>query len=455
MQDHTRFSFLILVIAAATIGCTHGDAPRLSGNDTVVDDMPPEVDTPAATPVDTEERRPAEVRDPTTPSFYGNPFGADAVGHTPKYAKAAYRFRALETGEVSAITVHNRVVYRRPSDSTFRELAERCGLDPDTTSISTYDACAAKRGFYSYLDGGKVRVELRELDGSNLPGDTVLARAERDYVPEKEPSFFELAWSKPAKLVNGKLYAIVYTQVGTSGGSVVLNGSWITHPGSTPADVTGPFIRDDFATFYQVAGNGKWLRRANVVPMFELSGKNAGGEHVVWGPGLSGHSSSGHPKAVGGAARVRQTMTPQHDVSPKALWLRAFRQEGPGAMTVTIRDARGAAKVSMTIDASRFDAVSPYEGTVRWVRVPIPELIVLGAKALYTLELSAPEGTRYQAMGIQTLKQFETRDAFRDGLAEYSTNDGQTWSGGWDFEYHYSPGKVFSKQVDLSFAFEL
>ena len=261
---------------------------------------------------------------------------------------------------------------------------------------------------YSGGDGGSRRVTL-ETDAGGKPSGTILASASHLGLPGETSADRFVTFNLPATLEAGRAYHVVFTNSGSGYISVNALLVWQSDPVGQPK----------FAG-WQVQHNG--IVRNRFLPILELQ----------WADGAktgTGYINSWwrQPVAVGGADRVREWFIPTRDVTFSEVWVRVMKDgDGNGApLRVTLAGqtilipAANVPRGTVTGDSAQHSA---------WVGGRV-DLTTLRAGTAQALELDADSGITYRAESLQKGASYGFNAYFRDGHAQRSTDDGQTWRG--------------------------
>jgi hypothetical protein len=343
---------------------------------------------------------------------------ADALGNTviggPYRTTLTFRFRATWTGSVVAVRVY-----------VIRNVNGRTG--------------------YSAGNEGRMRVAL-EADSGRQPHVPVgRALASTTFRPAERGYFPLLRFGTPAKVVAGRLYHVVFSNVDPdpTRNYVSINALY-----SASRLGRGPAVPDGLAVLIRYdAGGGAagWSPRGSsprehYLPILDVVGSRAG-EH----DGL-GYMEVWHPRSIGTGAMVRQLMRTPPDRSTRVdgAWLRLRRHDGAGnslVLSLDRPDGRALATAS----------VAPREvptNAAGWVHVRFAKPVSLAPGTDVALTASANGAASYEAFPIRkgTGFGFDPKTYFDRGYAQF--NDGDGWVG-WD-----QWGAHDRREGDLQFAID-
>lgn len=362
----------------------------------------------------------AASRTPPPASAYreGSLAQADSLGNTviggPDRGSLTFRFRAAWTGSVTAI---------------------RCYVIKNVNG----------RTGYSLGDGGTMRVAMQADSGRkpHVPVGRLLASA--TFRPAGRGFFPLVRFATPAHVVAGRLYHVVFTNVGRDPAHnyVSINGLY-----SNSRLGHGPAVPDGLAVLESsaAAAAGRWAPRRSsaheyYLPILDVVGGGAG-QHS----GL-GYMEVWDAKPVGAGAMVRQLLRAPGGGSTRVegAWLRVRRSQStsdPLALRLVRSDGRVLASASVAADkVSASDA--------SWVHVRFATPVSLGGGTGFALTASAPGAGAYDAVPIRKGSGygFDRRTYFNGGYAQF--NDGSGWVG-WD-----QWGGHDRHDSDLQFALDL
>jgi hypothetical protein len=344
---------------------------------------------------------------------------ADALGNTviggPYRTALTFRFRATWTGSVVAVRIY-----------VIRNVNGRTG--------------------YSAGDEGRMRVAL-QADSGRAPHVPVgRALASTSFRPAERGYFPLLRFGTPAKVVAGRLYHVVFTNVDPdpTHNYVSINALY-----SASRLGHGPVVPDGLAVLMRYNGGGgasRWSPRGSTprehyLPILDVVGSRPG-QH----DGL-GYMEVWHPRSIGTGAVVRQLLrTPDgQSTRVEGAWLRVRRHDGAGSSLVLgleRPDGRALATAS----------VAPQEvptSAAGWVHVRFAKPVSLAPGTDVALTASATGAASYEAFPIRkgTGFGFDPRTYFDGGYAQF--NDGSGWVG-WD-----QWGEHDRREGDLQFAIDV
>jgi hypothetical protein len=364
-------------------------------------------------------RAEAASRAPAPASAYraGALVQADSLGNTviggPNRGSLTFRFRAAWTGSVTAI---------------------RCYVIKNVNG----------RTGYSLGDGGTMRVAMQADSGRkpHVPAGRLLASA--TFRPADRGFFPLVRFAKPAHVVAGHLYHVVFTNVGRDPARnyVSINGLY-----SNSRLGGGPPVPDGLAVLESSAGGAaRWVPRRSAaheyyLPILDVVGGGAG-QHS----GL-GYMEVWDSKPIGAGAMVRQLLrVPQGRATRVAgAWLRVRRDESTSdALALRLVRSDGRVLASAAVAADKVPA-----SDAGWVHVRFASPVSLGGGTTFALTASAAGTGSYDAVPIRKGSGygFDRLTYFNSGYAQF--NDGSGWVG-WD-----QWGGHDRHDSDLQFALDL
>ena len=342
---------------------------------------------------------------------------ADSLGNTviggPDRSSLTFRFRATWTGSVVAI---------------------RCYVIKNVNG----------RTGYSLGDGGIMRVAMQADSGHkpHVPIGRSLASA--TFRPADRGFFPKVRFDKPADVVAGRLYHVVFSNVGRDPARnyVSINALF-----SKSRLGRGPAVPDGLAVLENDGGGAaRWAPRRlgpheYYLPIIDVVGGRAG-QHS----GL-GYMEVWDPKPIGADAMVRQLLSAPGGGSTRVdgAWLRVQRQAGAGDPLV-LRLVRSDGQVLASVSVAPDKVPTTDAG---WVHVRFTKPVLLAAGTGFALTASAASADAYEAFPIRKGGSygFDRRTYFTGGYAQFT--DGGRWVG-WD-----QWGGHDRHEGDLQFALDL
>jgi hypothetical protein len=331
----------------------------------------------------------------------GSLIQADALGNTviggPDRTALAFRYRATWTGSVVALRFY-----------VIKNVNGRTG--------------------YSGGNGGIMRVTLQADSGRrpHVPVGRHLASA--TFRPANAGVFPLVRLGKPAHVVAGRLYHVVFSNIGADPerNFVSINAMY-----SASRLGRGPAVPDGLAVLEgNRAGGGAtpWQPRRSrpheyYLPILDVVGSRAG-QH----DGL-GYMEVWDPKPIGGNAMVRQLLRMPGGSSTRAdgVWLRVRRDRGVDTpLVLRFEQPDGQALASATVAPSAVPT-----SDAGWVHMRFSEPAIVPGGTDLALTLSAAKDSAYEAFPIRkgTGFGFDPETFFDGGYAQF--NDGAGWVG-WD-----------------------
>jgi hypothetical protein len=362
---------------------------------------------------------PKRATDPPRALRAGSLVQADALGNTviggPYRTVLAFRFRATWTGSVAAVRVY-----------VIRNVNGRTG--------------------YSEGNLGAVQVTLQADSGRtpHVPVGRSLATVR--FRPADRGFFPLLRFAKPAHVVAGRLYHVVFSNVDPD---PVRNYVSINALYSESRLGRGPAVPDGLAVAEGDRGDGGstvWQPRRSrpheyYLPIIDVVGGGKG-QH----DGL-GYMEVWDPKPIGAAAKVRQLLHAPGGRTTRVdgAWLRVRRRGATGAsLVLRLERPDGQALASATLAPG--DVPS---GGAGWVHVRFSKPASLAPDSDFALTASAAAASSYEAFPIRkgTGFGFDPKTFFDDGYAQF--NDGGGWTG-WE-----QWGAQDRRNSDLQFALDV
>jgi hypothetical protein len=363
--------------------------------------------------------RPRRSSDPGGAQRTGSLVQADALGNTviggPDRTALAFRFRATWTGSVTAVRVY-----------VIRNVNGRTG--------------------YSEGNLGTMRVNLRADSGRppHVPRGRNLATL--TFRPADRGFFPLLRFGKPAHVVAGRLYHVVFSNVDPD---PARNYASINALYSASRLGRGPAVPDGLAVAEGDRGDGGdtlWQPRRSrpheyYLPIIDIVGSGSD-QH----DGL-GYMEVWDPKPIGATAKVRQVLHAPGGRTTRVdgAWLRVRRRDATGAsLVLRIEGPDGQALAAATVRPAEVPA-----GGAAWVHVRFPKPASLAPNSDFALTASAGAASSYEAFPIRkgTGFGFDRKTFFDNGYAQF--NDGSGWTG-WD-----QWGVRDRRNSDLQFALDV
>ena len=281
------------------------------------------------------------------------------IGMTPERS-VSYRFRADHDGPLAAVRVY--FIYRT--------------------------ICA--KGCYAAGDGGVIRVDVRDDDGSDahLPGTTVLATG---LVPDPLTKWNRLiVFSRAAPLQSGRLYHLAFTNVSLDplANYVSIDDLYTTADGAEShpsAEAAG------LAVLLRTSARAMWERKPHHLPIFSLTygdGYRQGQTYVdVKQAGVT----------VSGGSRVREVFTMGGAAaSVSSVGVRVKALVGGGKLRITLTTASG------QVIETALAPVTAGPGQSVWVSAPLATRPVLARGASYAVVLEGVEGGAYIVLPLES-----------------------------------------------------
>jgi hypothetical protein len=342
---------------------------------------------------------------------------ADALGNTviggSDRTQLAFRFRATWTGSV--VGVRSYVI---------KNVNGRTG--------------------YSAGNGGTMRVALQADGGRGRHVPTGRHLASVTFRPNDHGFFPLVRFGKPARVVAGRLYHVVFTNVDSQPARnyVSINALYSgSRRGQAPA------IPDGLAVLEGDAGGGgatNWEPRRSepgeyYLPIVDIVG--GGGQH----DGL-GYMEVWDEKAIGGDAKVRQLLrTGSKTTRINGAWLRLERSGGSDApLSLRIERPNGEALAAGTVSPGSVPTSDP-----GWVYARFSKPASVPPNTEIALTASASSSSAYEAFPVRKGNEFgfSRKLVFSAGYAQF--NDGDGWIG-WD-----QWGGRDRRSSDLQFALDV
>jgi hypothetical protein len=342
---------------------------------------------------------------------------ADALGNTiiggPDRSALTFRFRATWTGAVVAVRVY-----------VIKNVNGRTG--------------------YSLGNGGVMRVALRADSGRSphVPAGPHLATA--TFRPADRGVFPRVRFSKPAHVVAGRLYHVVFSNVGSDPerNYVSINALYsASRLGRGPAVPDGLAVLEGDPTS---GGTTRWTPRRSrpheyYLPILDVVGAGSG-QHT----GL-GYMEVWDPKPIGGSAGVRQLLHMGGTATRvDGAWLRVRRRAGDSPLELRLVGSDGHALASASLPPG-----SVPSSDAGWVHVRFGAPVTLAPDSTFALTASSAKDDAYEAFPIRKGSDygFDRGTFFDGGYAQF--NSGSGWVG-WD-----QWGGHDRRTSDLQFALDM
>jgi hypothetical protein len=345
--------------------------------------------------------------------------GADSLANTqiggPDSTVLAYRFRSRWTGVVRAVRFY--IVVN-----------------------------AEGRTGYSGGSGGRVRVTIVPDSGSPRHVPTRRSLASTTVGPPSRDAWPLARFSKPARVVAGRLYHVVFTNADSDPRrNFVSVNALLSYGHGEPT----PRLPDSLAVLLGSSSDGgrtprNWGPRADergdrYAPIVDVVGGRSDqhlglGYMEVW---------SENPKPIGGDARVRQLLGTASGRTIRGAWLRVRRKQGATApLQLRIERVDGGVLASGTVPAGEVATRSP-----EWVHVRFAKPVSADG-ARIALTAASSEASSYEAFPIRNGAEFgfNSRTVFTGGYAQFNAGGGWT---GWD-----QWGESNRRDGDLQFALD-
>ena len=343
---------------------------------------------------------------------------ADSLGNTviggDDRTSLSFRFRATWTGTVDAI---------------------RCYVIKNVNG----------RSGYSNGTMGTLRVALESDSGGQRHVPSGKRLASSTFRPADRGFFPEVRFDKPAHVVAGRLYHVVFSNIDSDPErnyfsiNALYSGSRLGR---------GPRVPDDLAVLEGDRGGGGatyWAPRRSgpreyYLPILDVVGGN--GRHL----GI-GYMEVWDPKPIGGDAQIRQLLRTRGGKSTRVdgVWLRVQRESGAhDGLKISLGRSSGGSLASATVAPGKVPSSAP-----GWIHVAFSKPATLPPGADLALTLSASGGSSYEAFPIRKgiSYGFDRTTVFESGYAQF--NDGSGWVG-WD-----QWGGHDERTSDLQFALDV
>jgi hypothetical protein len=323
---------------------------------------------------------------------------SDSLGNTviggPDRAALAFRFRALWTGSVVAI---------------------RCYVIKNVHG----------RSGYSLGDMGTMRVVLQADSGHrpHVPVGRSLASA--TFRPADRGFFPLVRFNKPAHVVAGRLYHVVFANVARD---PVHNYASINGLYSASRLGRGPRVPQGLAVFESDGGGSpRWTPRRSApheyyLPILDVVGARPGQHSGM------GYMEVWDPKPIGGNAAVRQLLRASAGGwTIDGAWLRVQR-EGSSGDPLVLGLVQNDGKVLASVSVPAAQVATADAG---WVHVGFASPVSVPAGTQLALTASAASAGAYEAFPIRKGSGygFAPDTYYNGGYAQF--NDGSGWVG-WD-----------------------
>ncbi len=264
--------------------------------------------------------------------------------------------------------------------------------------------------------GGKVRVELREDDGSqnHFPSDTILT-----YVNISNPAdllFPNKVFHQTASLEKEKIYHLVFINYDSDPISNYISIDNLLNSANSNGMQPAKESDNDFALIWKPSSTDIWRINYRHTPIFAIYYDDG----FVQGQGYRDVWKSSN-ETIQGNREVRQTFTVSSEtITIQSVAVRLKKEGNPGDLNITLEFSNGTKLDSIIIPASSISS------SYNWIsgKFSLPQTLVSGKS--YNLVLSAPAGDPYRIYPIQegTSNLFKG-GTFKDGYAQYY--NGTAW----------------------------
>jgi hypothetical protein len=368
--------------------------------------------TPTATPRPTPTARPR-----ATPTPRPNPTPTPKPNPTNNPAPASEIYGSGIAGDSKA----NKRVNNASVSHRFRA----------STTSDLQSIAFQQRGGDGYSDGngGQMRISVQSDDGSTAhrPSGQVLAAIN---ITPGNPggdwtTYDRFTFPNPPRLVEGRLYHIVFENTGNSPGSnyISVNELFTFDQESNPRQ---PALSNDYGLLYD---DGGWGLLDRYTPNMDLT--YADGTHD--GQAYIGIIIGSYGLIEGPDRMVRERFTVTGgDRRVTRAFVRVGQQSGSGALTIRLETGNGALIDQGAVAASQIPSFSPGSDSDNgdWVSVVFDQAHTLQNGQTYNLRLSSPDGTQYSMVPIRDGNDeaggYMRSYAFRDGNGQKTTN-GSSW----------------------------
>lgn len=326
-------------------------------------------------------------------AMYGSGLNSDSLDNIPlgpNGTKASYRFMAAHTGKVSKL--HFFLITN--------------GSHPG----------------YNAGNGGTLLIQLQTDDGTSEhnPSGTTLASYE---ISEPKNDFPIISFSSQPTLDEGKLYHLVFTNVGENAAEnyVSLDDLYMS-PAANPMQ---PTKSNEECAILTHTEYGSWKVFTNDTPVYQIDytdGTTSGiGYMEVW---------VGAPQTIGGTHEVREQFTVSNSERVVSkVSIRVARTAGSAPLTVRLESGNGNLIEQGSIPSSEVPASSASSAKYYWVTYTFSALRNLFKGDAYHLVLEASSGTSYQTFPMRkgSKESFSGSTFFPDGYAQFK--NGSEWVG--------------------------
>jgi hypothetical protein len=358
-----------------------------------------------------------------------------------------YRFRAAASGAVRSFIWYD--VYVRGGDTAD---CSGTGCECDGYGCGT---------------GGALQICLYPDDGTmdHLPTDPLTQQSTGLQTPPLacvSPSNLRTGavvrtetFSTPAPLVQGTLYHLHWhnSDPNPAANFVSVDDDCVWHP-TIPRQPTVPDTDLAVTTIYDNGQKVVVNPVATDTPIFQLNYANGATQG-------QGYIDSWNVAAadISGADKVRESFTVSGpDRAVTGVSVRVNRVSGTSPLMVTLSTSAGNVIEQGEIPASQFPigealtsvAATSENVTPAWGSFTFSSPAVLAQGQTYQLVLSAPSDTVYQDYEIEKgiAYNFSTSTYFGDGYGQFSSNDGNSWTG-----FMQPGGATNSSNADIQFFF--
>jgi hypothetical protein len=323
---------------------------------------------------------------------------SDSLGNTviggPVHTAITFRFRAMWTGSVVAIRCY-----------VIKNVRDRSG--------------------YSLGDMGTMRVALQADSGRRPHVPVGRALASATFRPADRGFFPLVRFSKPARVVAGRLYHVVFSNVARD---PVHNYVSINALYSASRLGRGPGVPQGLAVLESDGGgSARWAPRRSAsheyyLPILDVVGARPGQHSGM------GYMEVWDSKPIGGNAGVRQLLrVPDGGWTIDGAWLRVKRDGSSGdPLVLGLVQNDGTVLASVSVPAAQVPTAD-----AGWVRVRFASPVSVPAGTQLALTASAASTGAYDAFPLRKGSEygFAPDTYYNGGYAQF--NDGSGWVG-WD-----------------------
>lgn len=317
-------------------------------------------------------------------------------------------------------------------------------------NVQLYWIFKTKPGYHSG-DGGIIRITLRPDDGTAAHNPTSEVLSTLVFTPNLPLVNLEsrlnirmlpMTFPNPASVTRGKLYHIHLENIAPD----PVN-NWISinsmYNWTRQAAIAQPVQDTTDLSIIRRTGTGAWAPIKGYVPIYGvyIDTNNDGTVDFEQGQSyMEFWASSSSGLKVNGTSRVRQSFSPTTRILLKQLHISMGKYAGNDPVTVQIKTSNGTVLASGSINSGSLPLVTQTSSCPQgindychqWTFTPLSPQPTLQAGQTYYIEFSTTTGSEYQLHMIRDGSiqfDFPMTGSLSTGNAQFSANNGSTWSG--------------------------